>query len=135
MVRDRAISYNTAVLLSKVGYSIPCDRWYSPNGVFWQDVTGFSDNSGRMRISAPSLYMLKSWLLKNHNIKVSADSSTINGKKEWVDWYCSVNNSSIIDHRDGLDSYEEALEVGLFEALNRINSKDVKENDPFLQTR
>jgi len=128
-MKEDVIEFNTAVLAKDKGHEEMCKSWYAPNGDFFENSGGFSDNSGRMRTSAPTQTLLAKWLLKNYNIFVHAQSSTKNGDK-WIDWYVSVNNKQIIDHRDGLETMEEAFEVGLIEGL-----KLIKLVDPSLQTR
>ena len=70
--------------------------------------------------SAPTQAGLQRWLREIHNIQVYAYSHTkVNGK--WIHYIAVVDVVSLNDARDEeFETYEEALEVGLHYALNRI---------------
>jgi hypothetical protein len=109
---EKLISFQVAVLAEEEGFNIKTEQYYSSN----TRATSPSYNE----FAAPTQSLLQKWLRERWNIKVTVNSSTLNGNKKWVDWYVSVDGKQIIDHRDGLDSYEEALEIGLTVGLGLI---------------
>ncbi len=70
-------------------------------------------------IIIPTQSLLQRWLREVHNIQVYASSATINMLGKYRDYIFTVNGKSS-DHRDGYDTYEEALEKGLQEGLKLI---------------
>lgn len=120
------ISFPTAKLANDKGFQLFYDafeleydrRGYTING----ELIPMPQRAGSVEniYEAPTQELLKKWLFTKHNIKISIDSGTKNMLGEWVDWYTSVNQVMVIDHIDGCDTPEEALEEALVHALKLI---------------
>ncbi len=123
-MKEELIKFETAKLAKEKGFDWFVYDMYRNNDSKKKYRISFKprnvNGDKQQMISAPTQSLLQKWLREEHNIKVDVSSSSHNMNKKWVDWYCSVNNIVIIDHRDGLETYEEALEKGLLKALNLI---------------
>lgn len=125
-MEDPLVSFETAKLAKEKGfdwgvlysfYKMTFEDTWKPNVIIDYEIKNWNfDNY----ISRPTQSLLQKWLREVHNIQISVKSCTKNMKGQYVDWDCCVNTNQIIDHRDGKDTYEEALEVGLLEALKLI---------------
>lgn len=144
MLKDERISLNTAKLLKEKGFAEGCNGAYteylktnkSDNPAFRTTkgevefdnsyfINGniMSDFSGKnyIQYSAPTQSLVARWLREVHNIQVYAYSHTKNIKDEYRDYVVYVNNTAINDPRDEeFQTYEEAMEFGIFYALNLI---------------
>lgn len=71
--------------------------------------------------AAPTQSLLAKWLREVHNLQVYCYSNTHNSKCEWRDYVVYINMVALNDARDEeFQSYEEAFEIGLQVALERI---------------
>jgi hypothetical protein len=122
-MQEQLITLETAKLAKKKGFGLPFDKskyqlYYSTNDV--DMIILYSSKSERV-LSKPHVIktctqsILQKWLREVHNIEVYARSSVdLYNKKYWTTFLpngCLENKNN---------TYEEALEVGLQEALKLI---------------
>ena len=122
-MKDQLISLETAILAKKKGYNqnpYKTDNAYGPEYTDGSNIKLRSSslfNPDSNTAVAPTQSLFQKWLREEHNIIVLVD--TFLGK-----FICKVNNILVTNNKTGYiikrDTYEEALEQGLIEGLNRI---------------
>lgn len=128
MIGESYVSFDTAKLLKEAGFNETCRYSYDNVGGFRWFKIGGSISKGW--VPCPTQALAARWLREAHGIHVSsnifmdsandADGNTVD---EWNFWSFDLfdNSGRIIEERDDrYDSYEEALEVGLREAIKLI---------------
>ena len=127
-MEERLISFETAVLAKEKGFKIPTPVMYKGNeksyghnnewGIDEQRLDGKFPYTNQQWYSIPTQSGLQKWLREKHNIHLIAYKNiNIDG----YDW-CFITTDGITNI-NSYKTYEEALEVGLQEALNFINSE------------
>jgi hypothetical protein len=123
LIQERYVNYETSKLARKCGFDEYCSYLW---GIFdgYEGLHRF-DNHNKSNadcwFSAPTQSHLAKWLRDMHNIQVYAKSSTVDGNGKYRDYVAYVNNFGVNDARDEeYETYEEAMEVGLLEALKRL---------------
>lgn len=128
-MEDQLISFETAKLAKEKGFDIKCTQGYDPDsgapftGSMWMFAMRLESSR---HTQAPTQSLLQRWLREQHNTCVSIYNNasgflwnmadTVGGTdRGWSD-YSGPNDSGV------WDTWEEALEAGLIEALNRINN-------------
>lgn len=113
---EQLISYETAKLAKEKGYKKLCDFSYDDDGV----LTGNCEQA--YNYVAPTQSLLQKWLREVHNIHIE-----ISTNHKWnVKIVFLRNISGEIKSIDGehhiwnIDTYEQALEIGLQNALKLI---------------
>jgi len=118
-MKDERITYETAKLAKDKGFSVSTGDTYEQ---VYDSSSGKLARASHLNyhsiVLAPTQSLLQRWLREECNIQVYVYSSTANMNGKPVDWI--YEGSVRLDRRDGLDSYEEALEKGLQEALKLI---------------
>ena len=128
-MEDTRINFETAKLSKEKGFPQEPNRrkvpYYNYKGEFNGDVTDFlrkylreEDTSNVESVSAPTQSLIAKWLREKHNIIVLVlyDGKTFYyqiQRKEWDD--CITQFDLTLDQ-----TYEEAYEIGLQEALKLI---------------
>ena len=127
-MEEQLISFETAVLAKEKGFKIPTPVMYKGNersyghnnewGIDEKRLDGEFPYRNQQWYSIPTQSGLQKWLREKHNIHLIAYKNiNIDG----YDW-CFITTDSITNI-NSYKTYEEALEVGLQEALNFINSE------------
>ena len=125
-MKEQLITFETAKLAKKKGFDIPVHYFVS-------DVSGYSANMNAVQdfnkeqasfYSAPTQSLLQKWLREKHNCVVFT--------KPWIGANFFISSDTFYSeiylnqYRKGEteleDTYEEALEKGLQEALKLINN-------------
>lgn len=121
-MEEQLIKFQTAKLAKEKGFDILCGERYMPNGTI-QTSTYKNHNNTEKRYSVPTQSLLQKWFREKHNIHIIVISNSKN--QYFVD--CRFSNQRVDNDYDlvlltGLvyETYEEALEVGLIEALKLI---------------
>ena len=147
-MEEQLISFDTAKLAKEKGFNIPTISYYSPKGRSeesegymterlecsnWNDGQGsYPTHAKDVECSAPTQSLLQKWLREVHNIEVLisrippeavlADKNK--GKNILKNYNCYIwnlnSNPRIANNSTFLDIYEEALEIGIFQALKLI---------------
>jgi len=126
-MEDKLIEFETAKLASEAGYDITPDWVYDTDGI----LSTFGSFIGDDEIFAPTQSLLQRWLREVHNINIFMSHKpnikkwdfiptdlTLNGK----DWVKANNEYYKTRKSRSYDTYEEALEAGLQEALKLIKT-------------
>lgn len=129
MIEESYVSFDTARMLKEAGFDEVCRSAYYATG---NSAVMHERNSmlSPGYISRPTQALAARWLHEVHGIHVSsnifmdsandADGKTVD---EWTFWSFDLfdNSGRIIEESDDrYDSYEEALEAGLQEAIKLI---------------
>ena len=129
-MEDTRVTFETAKLAKEKGfYQEPNRRkvpYYNYKGEFNGDVTDFlrkylreEDTSEVESVSAPTQSLLAKWLREEYNIIVLVDYEGIDGY--YYKFYSYKEGNKNYDASDkNYNTYEEALEAGLQEALKLI---------------
>ena len=130
MIEEQFVSFDTAKMLKEAGFDVPCTSQYSEGKSIWY--VGYPDNFNQddFGYSRPTQALAARWLREAHGIHVSsnifmdsANDADGNIVDEWTFWSFDLfdNSGRIIEESDDrYDSYEEALEAGLKEAVKLI---------------
>ena len=121
---EQIVSFDTAVLAKEKGFDEKTISYYNLNKISYQvgDNIPFQHNTKAMYCyTAPSQSLLQKWLREVHKIFISIYSCDNNQLFNYniqigINDLClpkSIGNKSV-------NTYEEALEAGLLEALNQI---------------
>ncbi len=131
-MEDALINFETAKLAREKGFNIPTISYYNPKGRSeesegymterlecsnWNNGQGsYPTHAKDVECSAPTQSLLQKWLREVHNIYINVN--TDNNKLFCVD----INEEYFYDcaRTEWYKTYEEALEIGLQEALKLI---------------
>lgn len=118
---DELITFETAKLAKEKGFDENALSFYNEDG---SDLNPLQDNINYYdKFKKCTQSLLQRWLREEHNIQVYVNSHTRHGpaRTYWKDYIAYVDNFAINDARDEeFQTYEEALEVGLYHALEKI---------------
>ena len=128
MIEESYVSFETARMLKDAGFDVPTSTHYSNSGEVWQSPTpvDYNDDKSCKACSRPTQALAARWLREVHHLNVYAcfdDVCFDDGERKWffmrentmINDYTSVY-CSIISY----DSYEQALEAGLQEAIKLL---------------
>lgn len=136
-MKDELVTFETGKLAREKGFKEECFYYYSDNGniqepylengsssdtdfrVDLTDLLEIHNTPYLSRYSAPTQSSLQKWLREEHNIDITI---CLTGALDYG-YYIHINRNYTNDgeHRSAnWHKYEEALEAGLFEALNLI---------------
>jgi len=131
-MKDQLISFETAKLAKEKEFNEPC--WFyderNANREFihnLKDVQNYNLYGGQY--SAPTQSLLQKWLREEHKLEVNAYSTTVGSYTFKIFYFTEVINIKHLNGRnvedkysksEWFESYEEALEAGLQEALKLI---------------
>ena len=138
-MEEQLISYETAKLAKEKGFDEKVYREYDKSGYLRctsksADVVlgPYDELLKSTEYPAPTQTLLQKWLREVHNIEVLISrippeavlASKNNGKNILKNYNCYVwsfnNNPRIANNGSFQDIYEEALEIGLYQALKLI---------------
>ena len=130
-MEDTRINFETAKLVKEKGFPQETNRleipYYNYKGEFKGDVSDWrirrylrgEDTSDIEFVSAPTQSLLSKWLREEHNIIVLVDYEGIDGY--YYKFYSYKEGNKNYDASDkNYNTYEEAYEIGLQEALKLI---------------
>lgn len=132
MIEESYVSFDTAKLLKEAGFDVPVYKHYTKTGAIWTSAMPekHNDKMDYMCFPCPTQALAARWLREAHGIHVSsnifmdsandADGNTVD---EWNFWSYDLfdNSGRIIEESDDrYDSYEEAIEASLQEAIKLI---------------
>lgn len=114
-MRDELISFETAVLAKEKGYSLPItkysEKYYNKEGKFQEVSYKSTVNLDNGELECPSQSLLQKWLREVHKIHIHINCY---GDNVWSFHIPNIGGDS------PFHTYEEALEIGLQEALKLI---------------
>ena len=142
-LEEKLISFETAKLAKKKGFNVHC-RWYfdDENGDLYEN-EDFPYNSWNGSLFAPTQSLLQKWLREVHSIHIEVlpryQPKKLNTEEVLYSWAISCKpfdkydgHNDVLNHWIGIHNgapyiedifyhvvktYEEALEVGLYQAL------------------
>jgi len=126
-MKDQLITFPTAKLAKEKGFNIPCIGWYyskNPTQQYLEHCT-IPINTNKLEVhncSAPTQSLLQRWLIEKHNIYVAVNCNASGWYWELVKTNgTGIKSFIMLNSESGYHTlYEEALEVGLQEALKLI---------------
>lgn len=129
MIEESYVSFDTAKLLKEAGFDVPCNSYYEleDSEVVRKDSIGSSDyNAYEDTVcSRPTHALAARWLREVHDTFVKMERvGSFDGKEFRLYWsfsIISVSTACLKSISGGrYDGYEEALEVGIVQVLERI---------------
>ena len=117
-MQEELITFETAKLAKEKGFVITQIRWFNKQGIAQGFNTGPLDDV----FYRPSQSLLQKWLREVHNIDVWVNKIGSTNEKKYY-FNVMVNNKFVNTTNSNSKTflkYEEALEVGLQEALKLI---------------
>ena len=127
-MEDTRVTFETAKLAKEKGFFQETNRleipYYNYKGEFKGDVSDWrirkyirGENTSDIEfVSAPTQSLLVKWLREEHNIIVLVDYEGIDGY--YYKFYSYKEGNKNYDASDkNYNTYEEALEIGLYQAL------------------
>lgn len=126
MNKEDYVSIEVAKLLKEKGFDEYCNTcyYYHDNEWILQDGNNRNRINGKDWMSRPNLYEAQKWIRNNHNIHIVIDNYACG--YAWF-LYKADNGTRISEYaedgpNDGgcWDTYEEALNAGIIEALKLI---------------
>lgn len=137
MITEQYVSFDTAKMLKETGFDVPCNGIYFVTRQGKYDLCIYDRKFDLMDLSyderdgfqceyfAPTQALVAKWLREVHNIHVFA-----NYFLEGCDWFYVIVDLKESDEVKGIrfciesyESYEEALETGLQQALKLIKKE------------
>ena len=139
-LREKLISFETAILAKEKGFKNACDGFVNKDNeyIFMPDLlypnnSEFSHNSEedpevvewkelmKTLVLAPTQSLLQKWLREVHKISIKIDDYYTNSRVRFDYNVCELGSQE--DNPVGIfETYEEALEIGLQEALKLIKN-------------
>ena len=114
MIEEEYISFETAKLAKEKGLDILCDiGYYIDSGV----VDYIRDDYKNMFYPRPTQSLLARWLRGKYNKNVYVVMSIT---EKYIFWVLDIHSLVKVKTTDLYDTYEEAMEAGLQEALRLI---------------
>lgn len=124
MIEEQFVSFDTAKLLKEAGFDVPVYKHYTKTGAIWTSAMPekHNDKMDYMCFPCPTQALAARWLREVHGIHVYADmaySKLMEGK--WV-YLIRFTDKTENPYKcvGWSNSYEEALEEGLREAIKLI---------------
>ena len=134
-LREKLISFETAILAKEKGFKNACDGFVNKDNeyIFMPDLlypnnSEFSHNSEedpevvewkelmKTLVLAPTQSLLQKWLREVHEISIKIDDYYTNSRVRFDYNVCELGSQE--DNPVGIfKTYEEALEIGLYQAL------------------
>lgn len=121
------ISFETAKLALEKGYKNGSNKVYTATGKYlwtpyYEETFHNGDENREFKYEAPYQAELQEWLREKHNIFMEINHSiSSDNKGYWTVWlykyYCDMPNKQLNSASGCYKTYEEAVEVGLKDAL------------------
>lgn len=131
-MKEQLISFETAKLAKEKGFNIPCKYFYKEkytNAIEYEVVhdghleANWNENFkySPAECSAPTQSLLQKWLREKYHLIIIVAYQYEHDLTPYSYWIYKENNSLPINQWvNDLNTYEEALELGLQEALKSI---------------
>ena len=118
-LKEKLISFETAKLAKEKGFHISSRGEGMGKRVFINGELVNTIFSSKDHIHAPTQSLLQKWLREVHNVSIKIDDYYTNSRVRFDYNICELGSQE--DNPVGVfETYEEALEIGLQEALKQI---------------
>jgi hypothetical protein len=116
---DTLVTFETAKLAKKIGFSIVTENKYFLNKKL---TTKQQHQSSKPMIYAPNQSLLQRWLREVHNIHIEVFFDTVCYDYRLINMH-DLHIKNLRNYKLGhkyINTYEEALEIGLQQGLNLV---------------
>jgi len=126
-MKDELITLETAKLAKEKGFNELVSKVYN-DGILTKGITGEGKEVSnaewgvRYCCSAPTQSLLQKWLREEYNLSVESSMNFEKGVAGYLGWVIRVKDDGFNRYpmKNQVYTYEEALEIGLQEALKLI---------------
>ena len=125
MIEEQFVSFETAKMLKEAGFDVPCTSQYTEGKYIWNVDYPYNFNQDEFGYSRPTQALAARWLREVHKLHVFADRTYEYAldKFSWGYYIQSSNYEYCKNFKIGFDSYEQAIEEGLCEAIKLIKKQ------------
>ena len=125
MIEEQFVSFDTARMLKEAGFDVPCFNQYTERGTIWHCDCPENFNKSQCATSRPTQALAARWLREVHRIVVDVAYIPPHvGRDVWQYFVGGMDDMVWPGDYEPSDrkyeTYEEAMEVGLQEALKLI---------------
>lgn len=131
MKKENYVSIEVAKLLREKGFNEFCGAYYH---LSWRNEAtedecfevapsyDFRNSDNTYRVGAPTLYEAHKWLREKYNIHLDPKIICFNKPTQKADYICDIHSLMTRQYKETkiYNSYEEALNAGVLEALKLI---------------
>jgi histidinol-phosphate/aromatic aminotransferase/cobyric acid decarboxylase-like protein len=119
-MREKLITFETAILAKEKGFNWLCNGFYGTNEFLEIWATPINNKKlHSMGSSAPVQSILQKWLREEHKINICIPSYS-DGTFSFDIYWDKFKDYELTDDYDFFDTYEQALEVAIYESLKLI---------------
>ena len=124
-IEDEYVSFETAKLLKEAGFDVPCFNQYTERGTIWHCDCPENFNKSQCVTSCPTQALAARWLREVHRIVVDVAYIPPHvGRDVWQYFVGGMDDMVWLGDYEPSDrkyeTYEEAIEAGLQEAIKLI---------------
>jgi hypothetical protein len=120
-MQEELVTFQVAKLAKEKGFNIFTGKaWIKKEGQALFFVPVYTGVTNGIDYHAPTQSLLQKWLREVHNIHIDINTMYLSKGKCWDCYIGEISGESSIWNKEVKGSYEEALEVGLQEALKLI---------------
>ena len=117
-MEDTLITFETAKLAKEKGFDIKTKySWYVPDNS--KPIIEKHKPDGLYYLSCPTQSLLTKWLREKYDIDVIINTYR-NQNQKYYKYFISEKSKNVIKSEEYYNTYEDALEIGLQEALKSI---------------
>lgn len=117
-MEDTRINFETAKLAKEKGFDIKTKySWYVPDNS--KPIIEKHKPDGLYYLSCPTQSLLAKWLREKYDIDVIINTYR-NQNQKYYKYFISEKSKNVIKSEEYYNTYEDALEIGLQEALKSI---------------
>ena len=125
MIVEQFVSFDTARMLKEAGFDVPCFNQYTERGTIWHCDCPENFNKSQCATSCPTQALAARWLREVHRIVVNVAYIPPHvGRDVWKYFVGGMDDMVWPGDYEPSDrkyeTYEEAMEVGLQEAIKLI---------------
>ena len=117
MIEEEYISLDTAKLAKEKGFNVPVYTHYTKRGTVWHCENKEDFNKSADVCSRPTQSLLARWLRGKYSKNVYVVMSIT---EKYIFWVQDIHSLVKVKTTDLYDTYEEAMEAGLQEALKLL---------------
>jgi hypothetical protein len=126
-MKSQFVSYEIALALKELGFDEKCMGVYHRMDENFYMVRELNEGNPEYKIFAPLWQQIEEWFREKHHLFINVLGDGLNGTLKgfyysitedgWINWYESVDDSK------WYDTYEEAREAAILEAIKLVKEK------------